>query len=172
MASLDPTLQSYEFGLYPSWELDIWGRLRKLVKAQFQAGRVRSLGPMRFEAELRSMQSSRYEIQQRIVEVSNRVSLIRNLSDSYELKRQQVNQLVQSIGISTQLFNRGRANYLEVLTTRRESLEAQRELTEIRQRQMQGMVTLYQALGGGWRGTGLEPPDGSGHEERTKEATQ
>ncbi|MGB8222732.1 MAG: hypothetical protein WCF10_09090, partial [Polyangiales bacterium] len=69
-------------------------------------------------------------------------------------------------------FNRGRANYLEVLTTRRESLEAQRQLTEIKQRQMQGTVTLYQALGGGWRGTGLEPPDGGGHEERTEEATQ
>jgi len=368
MANLNPTLQSYEFGLYAKWELDIWGRLRKLakaassrylasiegrnfmvtrlvseiaslyyelmaldqqlevvsnnialqqnalelVKAQFQAGRVTSLGTTRFEAELRSMQSSRYEIQQRIVEVenqlnflvgrfpqpierssadfldlqpppmgvgvpsellanrpdvrqaelemaaaqldvksaraafypsvgiesvvgyrsfdftklvntpesllfrlagqvfaplfnrrgikaeyfsansrqmqavlhyeravltafvevSNRVNLIRNLSDSYELKRQQVNQLVQSIGISTQLFNRGRADYLEVLTTRRESLEAQRELTEIKQRQMQGTVTLYQALGGGWRGTGLEPPDGSGHEEQTKEVTK
>ena len=368
MAGLNPTLQSYEFGLYASWELDIYGRLRKLakaassrylasiegrnfmvtrlvaeiaslyyelmaldrqlevvsnnialqenalelVKAQFQAGRVTSLGPTRFEAELRSMQSSRYEIQQRIievenqlnflagrfpqpierssanfldlrpppmgvgvpsellanrpdvrqaelemaaaqldvksaraafypsvgiesvvgyrsfdfsklvntpdsllfrlagqvfapllnrrgikadyfsansrqmqavlhyeravltafVEVSNRVNLIRNLTDSYELKRQQVDRLVQSIEISTQLFNRGRANYLEVLTTRRESLEAQRQLTELKQRQMQGTVTLYQALGGGWRGTGLEPPDGSGHEERTEEATQ
>jgi outer membrane protein TolC len=128
-----------------------------------------------FSANSRQMQAVlHYEraVLTAFVEVSNRVNLIRNLSDSYELKRQQVDQLVHSIEISTQLFNRGRANYLEVLTTRRESLEAQRELTELKQRQMQGMVTLYQALGGGWRGTALEPPDGSGHEERTQEAKQ
>jgi outer membrane protein, multidrug efflux system len=54
-----------------------------------------------------------------------------------------------------------RADYLEVLTARRELLEAQQELVEMKQRQMVATVTLYQALGGGWRGAGLEPPDGT-----------
>jgi outer membrane protein TolC len=104
------------------------------------------------------------------------VSLIRNIGRSYELKEQQVDRLVQSIDISTRLFNSARADYLEVLTTRRESLEAQKELIEMKQRQMVATVMLYQALGGGWRGTGLEPPDGSGgdddEEEEGEEAAQ
>ncbi len=95
------------------------------------------------------------------VEVSNRVSLTRNLSEGYRLKQQQVDRLSQAVDISTELFNLNRADYLEVLTARRELLEAQQELVEMKQRQMVATVTLYQGLGGGWRGTGLEPPDGA-----------
>lgn len=107
-----------------------------------------------------------------VIEVSNRVSLIRNLSQGYDLKEQQVEQLTQSIEISNQLFNSGRADYLEVLTTRKESLAAQIELIEMKQRQMEATVTLYQALGGGWRRSGLEPADGSDPEaaEESEEA--
>ncbi|MEZ5355016.1 MAG: efflux transporter outer membrane subunit [Bryobacteraceae bacterium] len=95
------------------------------------------------------------------IEVSNRVSLTRNLSQGYRLKQQQIGRLAQAVDISTELFNLNRADYLEVLTARRELLEAQQELVEMKQRQMVATVTLYQALGGGWRGTGLEPPDGT-----------
>ena len=356
-SEIGPILQKHEFGLYASWEIDVWGRLRnlanaashrylasvegrnfmvtrlvaeiassyyellaldrqlqviidnialqeralELARAQFQAGRATSAAPARFEANLRAMQSSRYTIQQRIVEtenqlnflagrfprpidrsrtnfldekpaamavgvpaellanrpdvrqaeleltaagldveaarkafypslgieavvgyqsydltklvdtpdsllfgiigsafapllnrkgitadyfsansremqavlhyeravliafveVSNRVSLTRNLSNSYGLKQQQVDRLAQSVDISTELFNLNRTEYLEVLTARRELLEAQQELVEMKQRQMAATVTLYQALGGGWRGTGLQPPQGT-----------
>lgn len=95
------------------------------------------------------------------VEVSNRVSLTRNLSQGYGLKQKQVDRLAQSVDISTELFNLNRADYLEVLTARRELLEAQQELIEMKQRQMVATVTLYQALGGGWRGSGLLPSDGT-----------
>jgi outer membrane protein TolC len=95
------------------------------------------------------------------VEVSNRVSLTRNLSQGYGLKQQQVERLAQAVDISTQLFDLNRADYLEVLTARRELLEAQQELVEMKQQQMVATVTLYQALGGGWRESGLQPPDGS-----------
>ncbi|HYZ84900.1 MAG TPA: TolC family protein, partial [Bryobacteraceae bacterium] len=104
------------------------------------------------------------------VEVSNRVSLTRNLSQGYGLKQQQVDRLAQSVDISTELFNLNRAEYLEVLTARRELLEAQQELVEMKQQQMDATVTLYQALGGGWRGTGLNPPEGTdGNHQHTKE---
>lgn len=104
------------------------------------------------------------------VEVSNRVSLTRNLSHSYGLKQQQVDRLAQSVDISTQLFNLARADYLEVLTARRELLEAQQELVEMKQQQMAATVTLYQALGGGWRGAGLNLPEGSDpNHQHTKE---
>ncbi len=104
------------------------------------------------------------------VEVGNRVSLTRNLSQGYGLKQQQVDRLAQSVDISTELFNLNRADYLEVLTARREWLEAQQELVEMKQRQMVATVTLYQALGGGWRGTGLNPPEGTdANHQHTKE---
>ncbi len=104
-----------------------------------------------FAANSREMQAVlHYEraVLTAFVEVSNRVSLTRNLSQSYGLKQQQVDRLSQSVDISTELFNLNRADYLEVLTARRELLEAQQDLVEMKQRQMVATVTLYQALGG------------------------
>ena len=84
------------------------------------------------------------------VEVANRLSLIENTSRSYELKQQQVERLAESIEQSMLLFNTARADYLEVLTTRRDALEAQMELIETKLNQMTATISLYQALGGGW----------------------
>ncbi len=85
------------------------------------------------------------------VDVNTGINLVRNTSQSVALKTQQVASLAESVTISTQLFNSARAEYLEVLTTRRDSLEAQMDLVETKQRQLAATVTLYQALGGGWR---------------------
>ncbi len=49
------------------------------------------------------------------------------------------------------LFQSARADYMEVLLTMRESLEAQLALIETKQRQLHASVSLYQSLGGGWR---------------------
>lgn len=85
------------------------------------------------------------------IEVVNRLNLVQNLARSYELREQQVERLRESVEMSTRLFNAARADYLEVLTARRESLEAQLDLIETKQRQLAAAVGLYQALGGGWR---------------------
>jgi len=49
------------------------------------------------------------------------------------------------------LFRSARADYMEVLLTRRDSLDAQMELIETKKRLLQATVNIYQALGGGWR---------------------
>jgi len=86
------------------------------------------------------------------VEVVNRMKLIDNLTRSFELRQQQVDLLNESINLSLQLFNAARADYLEVLTARRDALDASLDLIETKQRQLGAAVGLYQALGGGWRG--------------------
>lgn len=84
-------------------------------------------------------------------EVANRLQLIHNLKESEALRRYEVDALIQSIDISSRLFASARADYMEVLLTRRDALESQIELIEIKRKQMNAMVGLYQALGGGWR---------------------
>lgn len=84
-------------------------------------------------------------------DVINQLAMIKNLGKSYDLQSQQVNKLIQSIDISAQLFASARANYMEVLLTRRDALESQMELIETKKMQMTAAVGLYQALGGGWR---------------------
>jgi multidrug efflux system outer membrane protein len=85
------------------------------------------------------------------VEVVNELSNIRNLRSSYDLRLQQVEALSSSITISTNLFRSARADYMEVLLTQRDAIEARFELVETQKQQLNAMVNVYQALGGGWR---------------------
>ncbi|HXB39360.1 MAG TPA: TolC family protein [Bacteroidia bacterium] len=84
------------------------------------------------------------------IEVVNQLSMINNLKKSYDLKAQQVLTLTQSIEISTVLFKSARADYMEVLLTQRDALESKFELVETKMKQMNAMVNIYRALGGGW----------------------
>jgi NodT family efflux transporter outer membrane factor (OMF) lipoprotein len=84
------------------------------------------------------------------IEVANQMASIGNLKKTYELKDKQVQALNQSINISNDLFKSARADYLEVLMTQRDVLEAKLELIETKKQQLNAMVKIYQALGGGW----------------------
>lgn len=86
------------------------------------------------------------------MEVANQLAKMQNLQQSFALKAQQVDALSESVQISNDLFRSARADYFEVLQTQREVLEAKMELIEIKAEQMTSFVTMYQALGGGWRG--------------------
>nr|ACN58992.1 NodT family RND efflux system [uncultured bacterium BLR19] len=84
------------------------------------------------------------------IEVANQLSNINNLESSYALKAKQVEALTESIAISTRLFKSARADYMEVLLTQRDALEAKFELIETKMHQMNARVNIYQQLGGGW----------------------
>ncbi len=88
------------------------------------------------------------------VEVANQLSNIANLQRRYELKAREVQALTESVAISNNLFRSARADYMEVLTTQRDALESKFELIETRKEQMNAVVNMYQALGGGWREKG------------------
>jgi outer membrane protein, multidrug efflux system len=85
------------------------------------------------------------------LEVSNQVNRIENLGKSYELKSRQVQAMNESITISSDLFRSARADYMEVLLTQRDALEAKFDLIETKMQQLNSTVNIYQALGGGWK---------------------
>lgn len=84
-------------------------------------------------------------------EVVNQLAIIQALFSRYEKLAAQVDTLQQAIDVSNALYNSARADYMEVLLTRRDSLDAQMELVEAKVSQMRAWVGVYQALGGGWR---------------------
>lgn len=88
---------------------------------------------------------------QAYTDVLNQIAKIENLQKSFEMQSRQVDLLTRSVEISTMLFMSAREDYIEVLLTRRDSLEAQMELIETKKRQFLAKVNIYQALGGGWR---------------------
>ncbi|WP_318271321.1 TolC family protein [Sphingobacterium cellulitidis] len=84
-------------------------------------------------------------------EVSTQLSNIDNLEKGYTYKNQEVDALNKSIDVSNELFKSARADYLEVLMTQRDVLDAKLELIETKKQQLNAVVNVYKALGGGWK---------------------
>ncbi len=84
------------------------------------------------------------------IEVTNQVAKIDNMQKNFALKSKQVEALNQSVIISNDLFISTRADYMEVLMTQRDALESKFDLIESKMAQMNAMVNIYRALGGGW----------------------
>lgn len=115
---------------------------KNAIKAEFNNANAR---------QLQVMYNYERTILNAYLEVSTQLSNISNLEKGYNLKSMQVDALTRSIDISNDLFTSARADYLEVLMTQRDALEAKLELIETKKQQMSAMVNIYQALGGGWK---------------------
>jgi outer membrane protein, multidrug efflux system len=114
---------------------------RNAIKAYYYSANAR---------QIQSVYNYERTILNAYVEVANQISNIRNLDSSYALKSRQVQALTRSIDISTGLFQSARADYMEVLLTQRDALESRFDIIETKKQQMNAMVNIYQALGGGW----------------------
>lgn len=84
------------------------------------------------------------------IEVVNQLSQMDNYTKSYATKSEEADILTRSVGISNNLFRSARADYVEVLLTQREALEARIDLIEIKLKQLEAKINIYKALGGGW----------------------
>jgi NodT family efflux transporter outer membrane factor (OMF) lipoprotein len=115
---------------------------RNAIKANFYSANARQIQAV-FNYERTILKAH--------LEVVNQLSNIGNLQKSYDLKNKQVDALTKSIDISNTLFKSARADYMEVLLTQRDALEAKFELIETKKQEMNAMVNVYRTLGGGWR---------------------
>lgn len=115
---------------------------RNAIKAEFYNANAR---------QVQAMYHYERTILNAYLEVANQLSKIRNLESSYSLKSGQVEALTSSIDIANNLFKSARADYLEVLTTQRDVLEARLELVETKKEQLNAVVHIYRDLGGGWK---------------------
>ncbi|GAB3659697.1 TolC family protein [Echinicola sediminis] len=114
---------------------------RNAIKAAYKSANAK---------QLQAVYSYEQKILNAYVEVSNQLAKVHNLEQSYDMRSKQLSSLTESIEISNNLFRSARADYMEVLLTQRDALEAKMELIETKVQQMNAMVNIYQALGGGW----------------------
>ncbi|MFD2966930.1 TolC family protein [Sphingobacterium bambusae] len=115
---------------------------RKAIQAEFATADAR---------QLQAMYNYERTILNAYLETSNHVSKINNLEKGFDLKNQEVDALSRSIAISNDLFKSARADYLEVLMTQRDVLEAKLELIETKKQQLMTVTNVYRDLGGGWK---------------------
>ncbi|WP_231890340.1 efflux transporter outer membrane subunit [Methylomonas methanica] len=85
------------------------------------------------------------------VEVANQLSSIKSLQQISTLKQQQSEALKQSVESANELYKAARANYLEVLIAQQSALQSNLELINVTKRQRMATITIYKALGGGWK---------------------
>ena len=137
-------LTSFPESLLYSLGGDVVGPLinRNAIKAEYSSANSKQLETV-FEYEKAILNA--------YLEVVNGLSNIDNLRKNYEYKTKQVSALTKSIEIANTLFQTARADYLEVLLTQRETLEAKMELVETKKAQLLARVQVYQSLGGGWK---------------------
>lgn len=114
---------------------------RNAIKAQYYSANSR---------QIQAVYNYERTVLNAFMEVSNQLSNIQNLANSYELKTKQVQALTESIDISNGLFKSARADYMEVLMTQRDALDSKFELVETKMQQMNAHVNIYRVLGGGW----------------------
>jgi NodT family efflux transporter outer membrane factor (OMF) lipoprotein len=115
---------------------------RAAITAQYRGANAR---------QIQAVIAYEQTVLQAFTDVVNQVAMIDNLKKSWDLQQQQVDTLAKAVDVSTLLFQSADADYMEVLLTRRDTLDAQMELVDTKLRQYLAMVGLYQALGGGWR---------------------
>ncbi|HZH69757.1 MAG TPA: TolC family protein, partial [Flavobacteriaceae bacterium] len=84
-------------------------------------------------------------------EVSDALTRITTADEKIYLKTAEYEAYNEAMNYSEELLNYGLANYLEVLTARESSLNAQLSVTITKFEKLSATIELYRALGGGWQ---------------------
>lgn len=83
-------------------------------------------------------------------EVSDSLAGYRKTSEQRGQQERLVEALRESTRLSTQRYDGGVDNYLQVLDAQRNLFQGELDLTRLRQQELASIVQLYRALGGGW----------------------
>ena len=93
----------------------------------------------------------RQSVLQATYEVSNALVQIQKLKEQETIAIAQVDTLKRAVVNAKLLFKSDLANYLEVITAQGNALQAELNLAAIQRRQLEAVIELYRALGGGWK---------------------
>jgi outer membrane protein TolC len=83
-------------------------------------------------------------------EVADALVKTSKLREQENIALTRVSTLQQAIANSDLLFKNGMATYLEVITAQSNTLQGELELASLKKQQLDAVVELYRALGGGW----------------------
>ena len=93
----------------------------------------------------------RYAVINASKEVSDALYSYKAATEKIKVKRKEYEAYNLATDYSEELLDNGLANYLEVLTAQENALNSRLNLINARNSQLQAIVDLYEALGGGWR---------------------
>ncbi|GJH39562.1 multidrug resistance protein [Capnocytophaga sp. HP1101] len=154
-----PTLTLSARGGISSTELDTWFSAKSMF-ANFVAGLAQPILNRRqirtqYEVQQAAQETALLNFKKAILsagkEVSDAMRQFSSQDDFVQLKTKEMEAYQQATDYSKQLFDSGMVNYLEVITAEVNRLNAELSVANAQFTRMQYGITLYKALGGGWR---------------------
>jgi len=146
LGKASPELSAFTFGT-----ANLWGIGAEAAGPLFQGARLvahyQETKAARDEARLRYSQT----ILNAFREVSDALIARELLAEMREHQSNQVNALEQAVKLSSERYVAGKANYYEVLEAQQQLFPAQLNLARTQRDQLLAVVSLYKALGGGWK---------------------
>ena len=109
----------------------------------------------RYEAAKATQEAAYVKFEQSVVtasrEVSDALANYKNAEEKIGLYEKQTDALKKAADYSDELLNYGMVNYLEVLTAKNNALSSELSLIDMKYKKLSATITLYKALGGGWK---------------------
>lgn len=115
---------------------------RKQLKTQYELAKV--------DRE-KTVIEFRQSVLKAVGEVSDALIKTEKLKEQESIAVTRVGTLQQGIQSADLLFKNGAANYLEVIAAQSNVLQGELELAALKKEELNAMVGLYKALGGGWK---------------------
>ena len=158
-AAFYPTLTLSARGGISSAELDTWISAKSIF-ANFVAGLAQPILNRRqirtqYEVQQIAQETALLNFKKAVLsagkEVSDAMQNVSTQTEFIELKTKEMKAYQEATDYSKQLFDSGMVNYLEVITAEVNRLNAELSVANAQFTRMQYGITLYKALGGGWR---------------------
>ena len=158
-AAFYPTLTLSARGGFSSTELDTWISAKSIF-ANFVAGLAQPIlnrRQIRTQYEVKQIEQETALLNFKKVilsagkEVSDAMQHFSSQTEFIDLKTKEMKAYQEATDYSKQLFDSGMVNYLEVITAEVNRLNAELSVAESQFTRMQYGISLYKALGGGWK---------------------
>jgi len=128
----------------------MWDFAGTLTQPVFNAGRIRAGVKVAKAQEEEALFQYRKTIQEAFREVSDALAACRK-DREFTVQQDLLNQAAKDAARLSELrYKGGTASYLEVLDSDTRYFSAELGLAQARLNELQAMVDLYKALGGGW----------------------
>jgi multidrug efflux system outer membrane protein len=129
----------------------VYSALGNLVAPIFNGVQLRQ-GVKKAQAQKEQMLFSyQYTIINALKEVSNAILQYQKLNEIVVSQQTTVNAAQTAFDLSNQLYNAGYASYLDVINAQQLLFSAQIALSQAQSDELTAAVSLYSALGGGWK---------------------
>jgi outer membrane protein, multidrug efflux system len=129
-----------------------WNMVGNLAQPIFRAGAVDATVAAATAREKQAVAQYTQAVQSAFKDVHDAMSNFDASRDITTINQKRIDALQASLRLSDLRYKGGYSSYLEVLTAQRDLAQAQIGLIDTQRAQLNALVALYRAVGGGWSG--------------------